>query len=134
MTRAAAFARLVLGRTEVSRGNRERGETRVGESLASFRQQGNMWGISRALIVLGAAALFENDVDRARATFQKSLSICRDLEDAEGIALSLLYLGYATHMLGDEVSSSTLWRKAWRCSKTLATRAASQRCSSNREE
>ncbi len=43
-------------------------------------------GISRALIVLGAAALFENDVDRAKATFQKSLSICRDLEDAEGIA------------------------------------------------
>jgi tetratricopeptide (TPR) repeat protein len=67
-----------------------------------------MWGISWALIVLGAAALFENDVDRARATFQKSLSICRDLEDAEGNALSLLYLGYATHMLGDEASSSTL--------------------------
>jgi tetratricopeptide (TPR) repeat protein len=80
----AAFARLVLGRTEVSRGNRPQGEALVGESLASFRQQKNMWGISRALVVLGAAALFEVEIDRATANFQKSLAVCRDIEDAEG--------------------------------------------------
>ena len=104
----AAFACLVLGRTEVSQGNRQHGETLVEESLVSFRQQENMWGISRALIVLGAAALFDEDIDRAKTQFQKSLQICRDLEDAEGIALSLLYLGYAAHMLGEEALSSTL--------------------------
>jgi tetratricopeptide (TPR) repeat protein len=104
----AAFARLVLGRTEVSSGNRVPGALLVEESLASFRRQENMWGVSRAFIVLGAAALFDEDVDRAMTNFQKSLKICCDLEDAEGIALSLLYLGYATHMLGDEANSSAL--------------------------
>jgi len=59
-------------------------------------------GTARALIVLGAGAPFEDDVDRATAKFQKSLNISQDLEDAEGIFLSLLYLGYAAHMRGDE--------------------------------
>ena len=73
-----------------------------------FRQQGHMWGIAWALIVLGAGTLFEDNVDRATAKFQKSLAICQDLEDAEGVALSLLYLGYAAHMRGDEAHSNTL--------------------------
>jgi len=48
-------------------------------------------GTARALIVLGAGAPFEDDVDRATAKFQKSLNISQDLEDAEGIVLSLLW-------------------------------------------
>jgi tetratricopeptide (TPR) repeat protein len=73
-----------------------------------FRQQGNTWGIARALIVLGDGALFERDVDRAMSRFQKALDIARDLEDAEGVALSLLYLGRAAHMRGDDARSNTL--------------------------
>nr|MDQ5827949.1 hypothetical protein [Chloroflexota bacterium] len=53
----AAFALLVLGRTAVSQGDRGRGKALVEESLALFRQQGNMWGIARALIVLGDGVL-----------------------------------------------------------------------------
>ena len=44
----------------------------------------------------------------AKSNFQRSLDISRDLEDAEGIALSLLYLGRAAHMRGDNVRSEAL--------------------------
>jgi hypothetical protein len=60
----------VLGRIAVSQGDRKRGAALVEESLASFRQQGNEWGIARAFIVLGAVALFEGALDRATAKFQ----------------------------------------------------------------
>ncbi len=56
----------------------------------------------------GDGALFEGDVDRATAKFQKALVISRDLEDAEGIALSLLYLGRTAHLQGDDARSKTL--------------------------
>jgi hypothetical protein len=43
----------------------------------------------------------------AKSNFQRSLDISRDLEDAEGIALSLLYLGRRLR-----TSSSPLWGSA----------------------
>ena len=45
-------------------------------------------------------ALFEGEIDRGTDYFQKALDMARDHEDAEGVALSLLYLGRAAHMRG----------------------------------
>ena len=104
----AAWARLCLGRTELSRGNRGRGHALVEESLVLLRYQGNEWGMARALIVLGAGALFAADVEGATARFQEALAICHELEDAEGMALALLYLGRAAHMRGDDVRATRL--------------------------
>jgi tetratricopeptide (TPR) repeat protein len=57
-------------------------------------------------------ALFEGELDRATAKFQRSLDISRDLEDAEGIALSLIYLGRAAHMRGEAARSETLLKES----------------------
>src|SRR5215210_3236044 len=107
---SAARAKVLVGAGRLAwfQGEFARVNTLVEESLELFHQQGNVWGIARAFIVLGDGALFEGDVDRAMSRFQKALDIARNLEDAEGVALSLLYLGRAAHMRGDDARSNTL--------------------------
>jgi hypothetical protein len=68
-------------------------------------------GTARALIVLGAGAPIEDDVDRATAKFQKSLNISQDLEDAEGIVLSLLYTGIRGAHAGRRSTRIGCWTK-----------------------
>jgi predicted ATPase/transcriptional regulator with XRE-family HTH domain len=64
------------------------------QAIAHFRQCGARWHLARALAELGEFAQVRLD-DRltARASFEESLHIARELEDARGMALALVHLG-----------------------------------------
>ncbi|MDQ3913161.1 MAG: hypothetical protein M3305_15605 [Actinomycetota bacterium] len=48
-----------------------------------------------------------------------TLAICQDLENAEGVDLSLLYLGRAAHLRGDGGHSNTLLKESQALFKDL---------------
>lgn len=79
---------------------------------------------ARALALNGAAtlALFQGDYTSARALFEESLTIRRELGDQEGIAQSLGNLGNVAHEQGDYASARTRLEESLAIRRVLGER------------
>jgi tetratricopeptide (TPR) repeat protein len=71
------------------------------ESLALYRQLGDLPGLTDALDSLGDAAYFGGDHERARELHEENLTLRRALGDRWGVAMSLNSLGWAALSAGD---------------------------------
>ena len=70
-------------------------------SLSLFRESGDLWGESMALVTLGRVGLFQNRVVAACNRFEESLTITRNQHDEFGECIALHHLGWARLLLGE---------------------------------
>jgi predicted ATPase/transcriptional regulator with XRE-family HTH domain len=78
------------------------------ESLALYRQLGDLPGLTDALDSLGDTAYFGGDHERAWALHEENLSLRRALGDRWGEAMSLNSLGWAALAAGDHDRAASL--------------------------
>jgi tetratricopeptide (TPR) repeat protein len=71
------------------------------ESLALFRELGDVWGIADTLSSFGAVILFCGDYERSGALLEESLSLFRQLEDRGGIAMCFFFTGHLAYAQGN---------------------------------
>lgn len=70
------------------------GRTHFEKCIALYRELGERWRLSRALVELGEyAQVRQDDRTTARKCFEECLQIARELEDARNIAFALIRLG-----------------------------------------
>ncbi len=67
---------------------------------------------AKALIAAGTLASIQNDYDRTEAYCRESLLLFRELEDQQGIALSLYLLSVVPMMKGNNVAARSLTEEA----------------------
>ena len=91
-----ALARLAAAKPDVAEADEQ-----LEISLALFRESGDLWGESMALVTLGRVGLFQNKVRGACTRFEESLAITRAQHDEFGECIALHHLGWARLLLGD---------------------------------
>jgi len=74
-------------------------------------QAGDERGIATSLFCLGNVAFRQNDMVRARALYEESLAIFRELGDRSGMAGSFNNLGNVARHQGDYVSAHSLYEE-----------------------
>jgi non-specific serine/threonine protein kinase len=101
--RNQAYARALwaAGFLAVGQGDIVVGRSRLGESLALFRELGDQEGTADSLLGLGRAAYFQGDYGAARSLFEDSLSISRAAGYQWGSAQALYRLGMVNLIQGD---------------------------------
>ena len=82
------------------------------ESLALYRELGDLAGLTDALDSLGDVAYFGGDAARAQAVHEENLALRRTLNDRWGVAMSLNSLGWAALAQGDLDRTSSLLEEA----------------------
>ena len=95
---------------EQGRGNLERAESLLNESIVLLRDVGDSWAMAQALTGLGRVAQARGDSRRAEALYKESLALYRDLghkvgvtgclDDLANVAVSLAKASRAVRLLG----------------------------------
>jgi hypothetical protein len=98
---ALALISLSLALLAAERPDTERADDAMETSLSLFRDCGDLWGESMALVVLGRVALLRQKVHGALNRFEESLAIARRQGDGLGEAIAVHHLGWARLLLGD---------------------------------
>ncbi|MBI5667391.1 MAG: tetratricopeptide repeat protein [Chloroflexi bacterium] len=80
-------------------------------ALAVFEAQGDRWGISLAIRVLGDIAHDLVRYDESAPLFQRSLDLSREIGDTWGISGALKMLGEVAYTLGDYLKAERLYRE-----------------------
>jgi len=88
-----AFVLLKLAICAVNLGHYTQASTLAHDSLAIYRANGNLYGVSECLLNLG---LSESDPSRAKNLFMEGQSIKREIGDLNGLAYTLQLLGEIT--------------------------------------
>jgi len=86
-------------------------------SLALFRETGDGWGESMALVLLGRVALLQQHLHTAFERFDESLALTQRSGDAVGGRIAAYHLGWAHLLLGSPEDA----RKDFALSVTLST-------------
>ncbi|MGI8643963.1 MAG: tetratricopeptide repeat protein [Thermomicrobiales bacterium] len=79
------------------------------ESLASFEEAGDRWGVANALGSLGAMAYEQSALDEAASLLAESVELYRVVGDPEGVATQLGRLGWLARSTGDLSSAARLF-------------------------
>jgi predicted ATPase/class 3 adenylate cyclase len=82
-------------------GNHDRGEELCQQSLALFRESGDLAGVGEALFHLGNASWLKGDLATARFHFEESLKIRQETGDKNFMASSLIMLSVVDMDQGD---------------------------------
>ena len=98
---ALARVSLALAQLAAEQPDVARADEQLEISLALFRQSGDLWGESMALVTLGRVGLFQNRVHGACNRFEESLAITRGQHDELGECIALHHLGWARLLLGE---------------------------------
>ena len=96
-----ALASGALGLLVNAQGDRERGETLLQQSVALYREAGDMLGLLDALNMLGGVAYDHGDLCRAAATWEECVLLSRAIANPGEEIRSLGNLGEARSHLGD---------------------------------
>ncbi len=84
-----------------AQGEYARSKAQLTQSVALFRESGDVLGTARAIASLGGTAYDEGDLDGALGLWTESLALARDAGDPGEVAESLGCLGEAAYHLGD---------------------------------
>lgn len=114
-----ATAQVLLAGVLNEQGDVARAAACAEESLALFEENGNTWGVSRALYVLGGVAARRGDRAQARSLHEASLALDHELGDHQGRAQSLIALAGDVLSYGDARAARQLYAE----SLTLAEQA-----------
>lgn len=71
------------------------------QSLAVFRELGDLWTVAQVVIDLGLVALHQGDTAAARARYEQGVALARTIGDRGLLALALNNLGEAARAAGD---------------------------------
>jgi predicted ATPase/class 3 adenylate cyclase len=82
-------------------GNVDRGEELCQQSLALFRESGNVAGVGDALYHLGFTFYLKGDLASARLHFEESLEVCTETGDKNRMAWSLFLLSIVDMFQGE---------------------------------
>jgi predicted ATPase len=97
---AVAFCLNYLGAVVKSLGAYQQATEACLESLAIFREEGDLYGAAIALNILGQVAYLQGHEAEAQRLYQESLTLHREIGDQWGIAFSLDYLGQVAFSQG----------------------------------
>jgi predicted ATPase/class 3 adenylate cyclase len=114
---------LGTGRLSCALGDFELAHALLNESLALFREIGDMREIAEALTGLGHVAIGESDYTQAQALFTECLDLYRQCGDKPRIARMLEMLGYLLSIQGDMVAGQVIVEEALSLSRQLDTKA-----------
>jgi len=84
-----------------AQGEYARSKVQLKQSVALFRESGDVLGHARAIASLGGTAYDEGDLDGAIGLWTESLALAREAGDPGEVAESLGCIGEATYHLGD---------------------------------
>ena len=118
-----ARAKAVAGRLAWLQGDYARAQVFVEESLALYREQGEMCGIAETLDQLGVLACSQRQYARAVVLHEESLSLCRRLGDRQGMARVLTHLGQVASDRGDFTSAAVLHTESMVLLRALGDKA-----------
>ncbi len=93
-------------------GRIEQAAARYEQSLAHYRQVGNVDGIAYPLGSLGRIALHAGRLQAAQEKFAESVALSRRIANRQGLADWLAPLGMATFYLGDSLQSESYLQEA----------------------
>ena len=93
------------------RGHFREGRAWLARFLAATPAEQSLPARARALRGSGVMAELEGDYAAARASYEQSIAICRELGDRRGIAGSLNNLGSIASAQGDEETARRLWEQ-----------------------
>ena len=82
------------------------------ESLAAFRQLGDLWATAVALNNLGLVHMKQGDYATAHPLLAESIAIARELEDQQGIAYALQNQGELAYRTSDYPLSQRLYTES----------------------
>ncbi|HEV2127126.1 MAG TPA: tetratricopeptide repeat protein [Thermomicrobiales bacterium] len=117
----SAYALHFLGMTALLPGENASARALFEESVATFRQAGDRWGVATSLCSLGVAAM-QSEVDESRAFLEESLALYRELGDTYGVARALQYLGEVARAGGDYVVARRLYEEGLTLYRALGHR------------
>ncbi|MBN1178536.1 MAG: tetratricopeptide repeat protein [Anaerolineae bacterium] len=89
------------------------------DSLAMFKELGNVKEVSYNLDVLAHIAQHTGEYEEARRLFQESLDVCREAEYLYGVALALDRLGFVHRLLGDYDAAEQMHRESLAIAETI---------------
>jgi tetratricopeptide (TPR) repeat protein len=92
------------------------------ESLSSFRELGDKWGMAESLRGLGFVARDQGDYKRATAFFEESLALFREVGDRGGIAWPLNDLGVVSMNQGHYTRATELCQESLSLFRELGDR------------
>jgi ATP/maltotriose-dependent transcriptional regulator MalT len=96
-----AKALLVAGDLIAWLGDFERGEALCQQSLALFRESGDVAGVGTALFFLGIIEMWKNNLSAARSRLEASLSLQQEVGDKHGMAWTFNVLSVAVSLQGE---------------------------------
>ncbi len=108
----AALNTFHLGIAEMDLGNDDAARPHLTESLARFRQFGDLFFISRVSIYLGYVSLHRGDLNAARHYFEQNQRIDTELQFWDGMAESWRNLGYVYRQEGNHSQASHCFEKS----------------------
>ena len=107
-----ARALLRVGLLAYDRGQHERANALLNESLALARSLGDDRLASWVLIDLGIVATGEGDLERATSLYEEALVILRDLDDRRALGATMGNLGYVELLRGEYPRAEKLSEEA----------------------
>lgn len=109
---AIALVSLALAVLAASTPDPARADSMLETSLARFREAGDRWGESMALVSLGRVALLQQKAESARSRFEESLALTRLERDELSAAITIHHLGWTDLVLGDVVNATARFEEA----------------------
>jgi tetratricopeptide (TPR) repeat protein len=82
------------------------------QSLALFRQLGDLWHITRVVIDLGLVAMYQEDYAAAHTWYTEGLMLARTLKDRELMAWALNNLGEVARCQDDDTWAAQLYAES----------------------
>jgi predicted ATPase/DNA-binding XRE family transcriptional regulator len=98
----------LLGGLDRDQGEPTKARSLIEESVAIFREQGDLWGLASSLISLGMAIRDLEEYALARSIIEESVALWREQGDLWGLAEALQYLGLVAYRLGDYETAYSL--------------------------
>lgn len=107
-----AFCRMWLGWTSFLLGSYDAAEQHLTESLTTFSELHEQWGVSKTLYMISNSYIARGQFTQAEQALHKSLSICREIQDSRSRILVNRTLGIVTLWLGDFARTRQLLEEA----------------------
>jgi tetratricopeptide (TPR) repeat protein len=97
------------------------------QSLALFRELGDLWYIAQVLIDLGLVAVYQEDYGAARAWYEEGLILARALKDRSLIATALNNLGEVARCQDDDERAALLYAESLQLHQELGNKPETPR-------
>jgi predicted ATPase len=116
---ALARVSLALARLASETPDAVEADEQLESSLTLFRESGDIWGESMALVTLGRVALVQGKVHASCNRFEESLAIARAHGDQLGESIALHHLGWARLLSGEVDAAGRCFERSLRIGAAL---------------